>query len=170
MAEFILNNQLNFLVIGTVSFFLSSISLVIIAILWKKNSSLQKTLDILTLGKEGASLEETIINLIKEVNSLDEEVQELFTISNKIHTLSTKGLHKVEMIRFNLFKDLSGNQSFCIALLDGHDNGIIISSLHTREGTRVYSKKIKKGTSTKHRLTAEEEEALSNAISQKIKI
>lgn len=168
MAEFILNNQLSFLVIGIVSFFLSSISIIIIAILWKKNLYLQKTLDTLTLGKNGASLEDTIVNLIKEVNSLDEEIQDLFTISNKIHALSNRGLHKVEMIRFNPFKELSGNQSFCIALLDGHNNGIIISSLHTREGTRIYSKRIKKGGSAEHKLTEEEKTALNTAMSQKI--
>ncbi len=168
MADFILNNQLSFLVIGAISFFLSAISLIIVAILWKKNLILQKNLNTLTLGKKGNSLEKTILDLIEEVASLDEDIQELFTISNKIYTLSNRGLHKVEMIRFNPFKELSGNQSFCLVLLDGNNNGIIISSLHTREGTRVYSKKIKNGDSAEHKLTEEEKQALKNALSQKV--
>ena len=140
----------------------------LLSLLWKKNKTLQKTLDTLTLGKEGKSLEDTIVNLVADVESLDSEIQELFSISNKIHALANRGLHKVDMIRFNPFKDRSGNQSFSIALLDGKNNGIIISSLHTREGTRVYSKEIKKGSSPKHKLTEEESRVLKNAMSKKI--
>ena len=165
MTEFILGNQL---IIGVLSFFLSATSLVLLSLLWKKNKALQKTLDILTLGKDAKSLEDTIVNLVKDVESLDLEIQELFTISNKIHALANRGVHKVDMIRFNPFKDRSGDQSFAVALLDGNDNGIIISSLHTREGTRVYSKEIKKGNSPKHKLTEEEIQVLKNAMSKKI--
>ncbi len=168
MAEFILNNNLFFLTLGILSFFLSAYSLVILSILWKENKTLKQTVKTLTLGKDSNSLEDTILDLVDDVKSLDSDIQELFNISNKIYALANRGLHKVDMIRFNPFKDHSGNQSFSIALLDGKNNGIIISSLHTREGTRVYSKEIKKGISPKHKLTEEETIVLKNAMNKKI--
>ena len=66
-------------------------------------------------------------------------------------------------VRFSPFGE-AGNLSFALAVLDAHDNGVIVSSFHGREGTRVYSKDIKNGK-TKAKLTEEEKQALEQAIS-----
>jgi len=42
------------------------------------------------------------------------------------------------IVRFNPFRDSGGDQSFAIALADGQGNGVILSSLHARDMTRVY--------------------------------
>jgi hypothetical protein len=121
------------------------------------------------LGETGLKIQESLAHHAKLIKSLDKDVQELYNISNQINALSLRGLHKVAMIRFNPFKDLGGDQSFSIALLNGKNNGIVISSLHTREGTRVYSKAISSGKSEKHPLTEEEEQVVKQAISSEIK-
>jgi hypothetical protein len=114
-------------------------------------------------GKTGENLEEIILGQSKEIKELDSEIQELFEISNKIHDLSFKGLHNVGLIRFNPFKDIGGDQSFAVALLDGKKSGIVISSLHTREGTRMYVKPVAQGNSEKYPLTEEEKQAVKIA-------
>jgi hypothetical protein len=81
--------------------------------------------------------------------------------------LGQKSIHKVGIIRFNPFKDIGGDQSFALALLDGKNSGIVISSLHTREGTRIYSKPIIKGESEKYTLTEEEKQAIKTATTVK---
>lgn len=108
-----------------------------------------------------------MLNHSNEIIALDKEIQELFEISNKIHALAKSSIHKVGIIRFNPFKDIGGDQSFAVALLDGKNSGITISSLHTREGTRIYSKPILKGESEKYTLTEEEKTAIKNAITIK---
>lgn len=127
----------------------------------------QKNLEILFAGKKAVDLESILLNHTKEIAEIDKEIQELFEISNKIHNLSQRSVHKVGIIRFNPFKDIGGDQSFAIALLDGKDSGITISSLHTREGTRIYSKPITKGESTKYTLTEEEKAAIKEATTIK---
>lgn len=72
-------------------------------------------------------------------------------------------IQKMGLLRFNPFKDTGGDQSFILALVDAHDTGIIISSYHTRSGTRWYAKGVKNGKSTEHALSAEEEKALKAA-------
>jgi hypothetical protein len=67
------------------------------------------------------------------------------------------------LVRFNPFAGTGGNQSFCLALLDGEDNGLVISSLHSREVTRIYAKPIKKGKSAGYQLSTEEIQAIKNA-------
>ena len=76
--------------------------------------------------------------------------------------ISQKTIQKIGVIRFNPFKETGGDQSFAIALLDADNNGLIISSLFTREGTRVYTKPIESGES-KYLLSKEEIEALKKA-------
>ena len=70
-------------------------------------------------------------------------------------------------MRFNPFEDTGGDQSFALALLDRENNGIIISSLYGREGTRVYAKAVDHGT-PKHAISEEEREALERASRKSI--
>lgn len=71
-------------------------------------------------------------------------------------------IQKIGLVRFNPFKEIGGDQSFSVALLDGNDSGIVITSLYTREGNRVYGKPIEKGLS-KYLLSEEENQALEIA-------
>jgi hypothetical protein len=121
------------------------------------------------LGETGLKIEESLEQHAKQIKALDKDVQELYNISNQINNLSLRGLHKVAMLRFNPFKDLGGDQSFSIALLNGKNNGVTVSSLHTREGTRVYSKAITGGKSEKYPLTEEEEQVVKQAMSSEVK-
>lgn len=114
-------------------------------------------------GKNGADLEKTILEHAKNMKELDRDIQDLYGISNKIHGLALKSVHKVGVVRFNPFKDLGGDQSFSVALLDGENSGVVISSIHTREGNRVYSKPVEKGKTVKYPLTDEEKEAIKKA-------
>ena len=156
--------QISFeLIIAGVSLFLAVISLVIAFFSLQKSRILTKRSEVLFSGKTGKDLEEIILDHSEEIKALDGEIQHLFEISNKIHALSLRGLHKFEVIRFNPFKDIGGDQSFAIALLDGKNNGLVISSLHTREGTRVYAKPLKKGEGDGYTLTEEEKQAILQA-------
>lgn len=114
-------------------------------------------------------MEELLLDQAKNFKLLDKDIQELFNISNQINSLALRGLHKVGIVRFNPFKDVGGDQSFSIALLNGKNNGLVISSLFTREGARVYSKSIENGKSEKHPLSQEEEKAIKMALQPEIK-
>lgn len=94
-------------------------------------------------------------------------------IEGNIDTLSgyvERSFQKVGFIRYNPFgtTDTGGNQSFSIALLNLKDNGFIITSIHSREGTLVYAKSVAKGKATNN-LSKEEQEALNKALNKKQK-
>ena len=118
-------------------------------------------------GKSVANLEDLLLSQAKSIKLLDKDIQELYTISNQINALAFRGFHKLGVVRFNPFKDVGGDQSFSVALLNGKSDGLTISSLFTREGSRVYTKTITGGISEKHPLTEEEKEAIQLAISSK---
>jgi hypothetical protein len=72
-------------------------------------------------------------------------------------------IQKVGLVRFNPFKELGGDHSFTLAMLNADDDGILLTGLHTRERTRVYIKKVKKGKS-EYELSSEEKKALKKAL------
>ena len=84
---------------------------------------------------------------------------------NVLESIGRIAIQKVGFMRFNPFEHTGGDQSFAVALLDGENHGVVISSLYTREGVRVYAKEIKSGVS-KHSLSEEEQEVLRQAISK----
>ena len=116
------------------------------------------------------NIESLILSHSKNLKILDKDIQELYNISNQINTLAFSGFHKFGLVRFNPFKDVGGDQSFSLAILNGKNNGIVISSLFTREGTRVYSKSISAGEAEKYPLTEEEKEAIKKATQKQNKI
>ncbi|HRY82443.1 MAG TPA: DUF4446 family protein [Candidatus Moranbacteria bacterium] len=121
-------------------------------------------------GSSVKNIEELILGHSKNLKILDKDIQELYNISNQINNLAFRGFHKLGLVRFNPFKDVGGDQSFSLALLNGKNNGLTISSLFTREGARIYSKSITGGKSEKHPLTEEEKEAIKIAMeNQKVK-
>lgn len=72
-------------------------------------------------------------------------------------------LTKYALIRFNPFEDVGGDQSFAFALLDGTNNGIVVSSLHSRGGTKIYAKPVVGAKSKDYGFSKEEKEVVEKA-------
>jgi len=73
---------------------------------------------------------------------------------------------KLGLIRFNPFNETGGNNSFSLVLLDGKNNGWVMTGLHTRERTRLYVKPIK-NLKSEYELSDEEKKALEKAVKTK---
>ena len=95
---------------------------------------------------QGKLNKEEIDNTVKK---LEHEIKQ-----NKLH------LQRVGFKRFNPFTNTGGNQSFTLCLLDENNTGIVISSLHSRESTRLYAKEITKGKAKEVSLSTEEQEII----------
>lgn len=112
-----------------------------------------------------AKIEETkkLLDKINEglkVNGSD--IEKIKKAINGINTADIGHVQRVGLIRFNPFNEIGGDHSFSLAVLDGDNNGIIITGLHTRDRTRIYVKEITKGKSDLE-LSTEEHKALLKA-------
>lgn len=123
---------------------------------------MRQRLKIFFQSRQAQDLESIIAQQIKRQIKSEKDIQELFKSSRESWKLIAKCIQKVGVVRFNPFKDTGSDQSFAIALMDLSDNGLVISSLFTREGTRVYSKPLEKGKS-KYQLSEEEAAAMKQA-------
>jgi len=98
----------------------------------------------------------------KDLKKVLKQFGELKKQVEKISQTSKASVQKVGIIRYNPFSDVGGDQSFSIALLDGNNSGIVITSLFSRDGNRVYGKAIENGTS-QYSLSSEEKKAIEKA-------
>lgn len=121
-----------------------------------------KKLHALFRGQNATDLEGVLFTEIRHLKKAEQDVAELRQALQSIRKMAKNSIQKAGFIRFNPFKETGGDQSFAVALLDSCDNGVVISSLYTRQGTRVYGKPITKGKS-KYPLSREETEALARA-------
>src|SRR5688572_63669 len=117
------SNGAAFLVLGLVVVWLGALTY----LLWQVRSFLQK----LFPESEGSFKKK-----------LDEVLSEVKYVHD-FRAVNLKNLQKISLKRFNPYQDTGGDQSFAVALLDGKDNGLVITSLHARTGTRVFAKEIK---------------------------
>lgn len=114
-------------------------------------------------GTKAGDLEGVISEARKRIVRNEKEIKDIKKFTLYLENMGLSGIQKVSAVRFNPFQDTGGNQSFCICLLDGRDTGVIISSLFTRDGNRVFAKPIKEGES-EFPLTKEEQKSLAQAI------
>lgn len=110
-------------------------------------------------GKSGADLEETINQLMEQISNLHSRHAQLTQEHDSLEHAFQFAVQKVGLVRFNPFGDGGGNFSFSLALLNAHNTGVVVTSMHGRESNRIYTKRIVGGAS-EVQLTHEELEAL----------
>lgn len=108
----------------------------------------------------GDSLEFVSSNL-KELQAFKSELEKYLTGVEKRLRKSVQSVHTV---RFNPFKGTGGggNQSFATAFLNEDGDGVVVSSLYSRDHVSVFSKPIKKHSS-EFELSDEERLAIDRA-------
>jgi len=112
-------------------------------------------------GKNAATLEDTMLELMKEIETLKTARREIENYLKIAERRLRRAISGVGMIRFNPFKGTSGsNQSFSAAFLNEEGNGVVLSSLYSRDRVSVFAKPIKERAS-EYELTEEEKEAIA---------
>lgn len=138
------------------------VSLGLLIFLWTRLRRLQDRYDRLMGDSVGGSLEGMLQDHVRRVRSTLDRVDALEQLAQNLQHVLGYSVQWVGMVRFNPFRDTGGDQSFAIALVDAHGDGIVLSSLHRRDVTRVYAKPLLSWEST-HPLTEEEREAIEVA-------
>jgi Protein of unknown function (DUF4446) len=133
-----------------------------LVLLWRRTAGIQGRLDRITRGEDGRSLQGVLETHLGRVVEVQSDVIDLARRTANLEIEGRRAFQRIGLVRFNPFEDTGGNQSFALALLDAEEDGIIISSLHSRGATRIYAKAIAAGR-PEAALSAEESEALDLA-------
>ncbi|EKE13415.1 MAG: hypothetical protein ACD_13C00021G0017 [uncultured bacterium] len=120
----------------------------------------------LTKGIEVTDIKKILEKILVRGDENTKNIKELVKKIDIIDDNDRRHIQKVGLVRFNPFSELGGDHSFCLAILDDRDTGVVITGLHTRDRTRVYMKDIKNGKSSLE-LSAEEKKAVVDAQKSK---
>ena len=113
-------------------------------------------------GLNGVNMEAVIEDCLEKVNGVIEKNKEIEFEINSIQRNLYYCIQKVGVIRYNAFDNVGSDLSFSIALLDNNDDGLVISSLYSRDSSSTYAKPVLSGKS-RYALSAEEIKAIDVA-------
>lgn len=144
-----------FLISGIIFVWLAALSFLIFRVL----SHYQKITD----GGKNKNLEAVLDKILKAQELESKELNDLIKKTGKLEQDGLSHIQNMSLVRFNPFAETGGDQSFALAVLDDHNSGFILSSLHGRDNTRLYAKEVKEGKAVKYQFSKEEEQAVEKA-------
>ena len=128
--------------------------------------SVWRFLNRLTKGAKEKELVKILEKILADAAQNKDGLEEVKKQISRIDADGVAHIQKVGLIRFNPFSEVGGDHSFSLAVLDANDTGIVLTSIHTRDRTRVYAKVIRKAKSQTE-LSSEEKKALAEAQRKK---
>lgn len=151
-------------IIGIIAFVI--ILLILIIVQQSKLSKMKKKLAMFLEGNDGKSLEDQFKNKFARIDELEKKVEQHSTQISEVKDFEKLTFSKIGIVKYDAFKEMGGNMSFSLALLNEKNDGYIMNSMHSREGCYTYIKEIIDGKSYIE-LSEEEKEALENAVNQR---
>ena len=123
----------------TVSVVVLFVWCIVLTALIAKGQQFFKTLAKGVTKKDLLSILKQLVSSLEQASKkIEANEHSIAEIQNENHT----HLQKIGFVRFNPFSDTGGDQSFCLCLLDKDNNGIVVTSLHSRQSTRLYAKQV----------------------------
>ena len=151
-----------------ISFALVAIILIMLGMifnLYSELSTIKTRYKRMMAGAEGGSIEQMLSSHNAEVSTAVTEYKKLRDRVDDLDELIRSSIARVAVIHFDAFEKTGQGLSWCVALLDRNNNGVIFSSICGQETERSYVKPIEDGmVSSKYKLTREEAQALQQAM------
>lgn len=113
-------------------------------------------------GLSGVNIERVLEDCLDKVNFVMDKNKEIEYQMNTIERDMYYCIQKVGVVRYNAFDNVGSDLSYSVALLDHNDDGLVISSLYSRDSSSTYAKPITKSKS-RYALSAEEIKAIDIA-------
>ncbi len=115
-------------------------------------------------GKNAENLAGALEENFQQMEKLSIEHQKTqLKVEEALHSITTT-FHKLGIVKYDAFKEMGGNLSFALCMLDDNNTGFILNTMHGRESSYTYIKEIIKGEAYAT-LGEEEKEALEKALS-----
>ena len=94
--------------------------------------------------------------------AMERELAELGKRLAALERVARSETPRIGFLRYNAFADVGSDQSYALALLTRDGDGVVLSSIYSREETRTYGKAVVK-FQTAHEASAEELSAIAKA-------
>ncbi len=141
--------------------------LLAVLVLLRRVRRLDARLSMLTRGGDGRDLGDVLEAHLSKVYAVSRRQDDIDARARALEGQARRSMQGVGIVRYNTFEDTGGNQSFALAVSDPEGNGVVLSSLHARNQTRVYAKGVAAGAAD-GALSEEEADALRRAMTRAV--
>mgnify|MGYP004447973525 CR=1 FL=1 len=142
---------------------LTVVMVILLVMLFLKQSRLEMNYRIFMRGRTAGSLEETLKARLEDLDTVKEQTEILHKRLLYVEKSFNKSLQKCGIVKYDAFKEIGGQLSFAFALLNDSNTGFVMNCIHSREGSYTYIKDIVRGE-CQLPLCDEEIEAIERAI------
>lgn len=96
-------------------------------------------------NNEDMNIEELLLSLNDQIESSKKQLRSVDQRSLEAKDTTMGAISNMAVERFDAFDYATNDLSFCLCMLDNFHNGIILTSLHGKDGSTLYLKEIDKG-------------------------
>lgn len=164
--ENIMNTINDFSAFIIIALLVVTIILIIVTILLLNAvNKLERKYKKLMRGTTNINLEELINSKLDEIDNSKASASEALEKYELLKNEMKNCVNKVAIMRYKAFEDVGSDLSFSIAILDDHNDGVMITNIYSRHDSTTYAKPIDKGIS-RYDLSEEENHVLKEAINK----
>ena len=149
------------LYIGIIMFIVFVLLILMFMQLFKLNK-LRRRYEQMMSGDGVENLEGLLIDLKLQFDRLqDDHGQQREMLESTLNKMQAVKGH-VGLIKYNAFEERGSDLSFSVAIIDDYSDGVVLTSIYSRENSYIYAKPLKQGDST-YTLSEEEKRAITLA-------
>ncbi|MDQ3015046.1 MAG: DUF4446 family protein [bacterium] len=139
---------------------LALLVLIVAMWMWKMEVRMKRLL----IGKNAQSLEESFMAIRTELEGLNNFTEDMQAYLTTVEKRLKKSIQGVDTVRFNPFKGTGsgGNQSFSTAFVNEKGDGVVLTSMYSRDRISMFAKPLKNFTS-EFELSEEESESVEKS-------
>lgn len=139
------------------------IVLILVIGLYNKLGKFKKSYLALQTLVSGENLDTLLKENLQRMDRLGSELTDCKKRLDRLEIKSRGVTDQSALIRFNAFENMGSDLSFSLALVNQEGSGFVLSSMNSREESRVYAKPVQQKESS-YPLTKEEREAINKAL------
>ncbi len=144
-------------------FFFIFVLFILFMIQKKKNDRMITKYNRFMMSGDGKSIEKELQTKFKKVSDVVASMKDVEERIEELEDKMSSSYQKMGLVKYDAFKEMGGSLSFSLSLLNEENTGIVVTSMHSREGCYTYIKEIIRGESYVL-LSDEEKQAIKDAI------
>lgn len=163
MSSFLASIGIDVGVVCLILLILIIVMIVLLVLQMGRMNRIEERIDRLCEGTDGEGLEEAVLKVFDEYRGLHKVLsanrRDIDVLLDRMHGV----VQKIGIVKYNAFKQVGGNLSSVICLLNQDDDGFLLNTVQNIDGCYSYCKGVSNGVSDIE-LTAEEQSALDLAL------
>ena len=133
--------------------------------LWLKQRNELSAIRSALKGTADKPIDELLVDHFESKRSLEAQVADLQKRVAESERWMDQAIAYASIVRYDAFENVTGNQSFAVALQNSRGDGILLNAVSGRDQARIYGKSVEGGMSD-NGFTPEEKQAIVKALTR----